>query len=285
MKKQLFIPLTLLVSAVLACSPANVTINAPRIPTGPTETITVNEPLPDSSAVTDVKIEMGAGKLTLAGGANGLAEGEIRYNVAEWKPTITNTGSSLTIAQGDSNVDGFPGDNVINDWDLKLGDAPMNLTVHAGAYNGLINLSGVPLQNLTINDGASSSEVTFDTLNPEEMDSFEYNSGASSVTLLGLANANFSKMDFNGGAGDYTLDFGGTLQRDAKVTVDGGVGSIKIIVPQGFNAKVSVDTGIGNVDADSDFSQSGDTYTLTGSGPTLTIVVKMGVGSLELETK
>jgi hypothetical protein len=285
MNKHLLIPITLLAAAALACSPVNVNINVPKIETGPTETFTIDEPLPKEGVVPDVEIQMGAGTLTLVGGAAGLAEGEIQYNVSEWEPTITNTGSRLTIAQGKSNVNGMPSRDVINDWNLKLGNIPMDLSIRAGAYSGSINLSGVPLQNLSINDGASSSDVTFDTLNPEEMDLFEYSSGASSVTLSGLANANFDEMNFTGGVGDYTLDFSGTLQRDADVMVDGGVGSIRIVVPKGFNAKITVDTGIGNADASSDWARSGDTYILKGTGPTLTIVVKMGVGSLELDTK
>jgi hypothetical protein len=285
MKKSLYVPLIALAAAVLACSPMNVNINVPKIQTGPTETFTVDELAPKEGLVPDVEIQMGAGKLTLAGGAAGLAEGEIQYNVSDWKPTITNTGSSLTISQGKSNVNGVPTNDVINDWNLKLGDVPMDLTIRAGAYSGSIDLSGVPLQNLSINDGASSSEVTFDTLNPEEMDLFEYSSGASSVTLKGLANANFDDMNFNGGAGDYTLDFGGTLQRDADVTVTGGVGSIRLVIPKGMSATVTVNRGLGSVDTDSGWSKSGDTYTLKGTGPTLSITVKMGVGSLELDTK
>jgi hypothetical protein len=263
----------------------NVNINVPKITTGPAETLTVDEPTPKNGIVPKVEIQMGAGKLTLAGGAAGLAEGEIQYNVSEWKPTITNTGSSLTISQGKSNVNGVPSNDVINDWNLKLGDVPMDLAIRAGAYSGGIDLSGVPLQNLTINDGASSSEVNFEMLNPEEMDLFEYSSGASSVTLNGLANANFAEMNFNGGAGDYTLDFGGTLQRDADVTVTGGVGSLRLVIPKGTAATVTVTRGLGNVDFDSGWAKSGDTYTLKGTGPTLSITVKMGVGSLELDTK
>jgi hypothetical protein len=117
------------------------------------------------------------------------------------------------------------------------------------------------------------------------MDKLTYSSGASSVTLTGLANANFADMEFNGGAGDYTLDFSGDLQRDADVTVAGGVGSIRIVVPEGTNAKVVVTRGLGSVSASGSWDQNGDVYNLEGTGPTLTIVVKMGVGSLELSTK
>lgn len=289
MHTKLIIPITALAIGALACGPISVNVNVPRLTTGPTETFTVNEPLPDTKSVTDVTLEMGAGELNLTGGGEGLMEGDIKYNVADWKPTLTSTlngsTSSLLLKQDDTKMNGFPDNDVINKWSLKLGEAPMNLTLHAGAYQGDLDLSGVPLRNLTINDGASQSEVSFDTLNPEEMDTFEYDSGASSVTLKGLANANFETMKFNGGAGDYTLDFSGDLQRDATVTVNGGVGNLKIIVPSDTAVKVVVEHGIGSVDTTGTWQVSGDEYETSGSGPVLTITVKMGVGSLDLVSK
>jgi len=284
MKKQIFIAVSALTLAVLACSP--ITVNVPQLTTGPTETLEVDEPLPDSESVVDVTLEMGAGELRLDGGASSLVEGEIRYNVPDWEPKIENSGDSLLITQGDSEFNGIPGGDVINKWTLELGDAPMNLTIHAGAYEGNFDLSGVRLRNLTINDGASDSEVTFDSVNPEEMEKLEYSSGASSVKMTGLANANFEEMEFSGGAGDYTLDFSGDLQRDATVRVKGGVGEITIIVPEDVKATVSVTKGVGSVDTDGSWTVAGDEYS-TGAkeGPELTIYVEMGVGSLNLVSK
>ncbi len=181
MKKQILIALTALAVAALACAP--IQINIPRITPGPTETFTVNEPLPEGDTAADVELNMGGGEFVLAGGAEGLLEGEVTYNVADWKPTLTRQGERLVVQQGESTLVGIPDGHVINKWDLRLGDAPMELTIHAGAYQGEIDLSGVPLRSLTINDGASNSEVRFDSPNPEEMESLTYASGASSVRV------------------------------------------------------------------------------------------------------
>jgi len=117
------------------------------------------------------------------------------------------------------------------------------------------------------------------------MDELRYETGASSVTLTGLANANFTDLIFKGGAGDYTLDFSGTLQRDASVDVTTGVSSLRIVIPEGMTAKVTVDSAISDVDTEGTWTTSGDTYETSGSGPTLTINVDMGVGSLKLVTE
>ena len=67
------------------------------------------------------------------------------------------------------------------------------------------------MKSLVIKDGASDNVVSFDAVNPVNMTKLDYTTGASTVTLKGLANANFDIMSFTGGAGTYTLDFAGTL--------------------------------------------------------------------------
>ncbi len=287
MHRSILAAVAALAIASLACS-VNINLpNLPRVQTGPEQTLTLAETAPDDAEVVDVTLEMGAGMLTLDDGASGLLEGEIRYNVAEWEPTVTNTGDTLRISQSDpdDNNVGLPGDDVVNHWDLQLGETPMNLAVRAGAYKGELALGGVPLRGLTINDGASDADVSFDSPNPEVMDKLVYETGASSVTLTGLANANFEEMEFNGGAGDYELDFSGDLQRDTTVRVVAGLSSLRISVPAGTHARVTVDGGLHDVDTQGSWSASGDTYETSGSGSLLTIEVDMGAGSISLVSK
>jgi hypothetical protein len=275
--------LTALAAASLACS---VDLGIPRLQTGPTETLSISEPLPDDVEVVDLTLTMAAGELNLAGGGEGVLSGEIRYNVEEWTPVLENNGDTVSLIQGreDTNV-GIPtnGNSIINDWELQLGDIPYELTVNAGAYDGTLDLGGVPLRRLEVRDGASSAEVSFDSLNPEEMSTLSYNTGASSVTLSGLANSNAAEVSFDGGAGDYTLDFSGELQRDMDVNVKTGVSSLTIRVPAGTSVEVRVDSALSDINTEGGWSQSGDTYSLSGSGPTITIDVDMGVGSLTLD--
>ncbi|MEW5961273.1 MAG: hypothetical protein AB1801_26415, partial [Chloroflexota bacterium] len=47
------------------------------------------------------------------------------------------------------------------------------------------DFSGLRLQNLNIVDGASTSEIRFDSVTPVEMAQFNYRSGASTVTRRG----------------------------------------------------------------------------------------------------
>ena len=109
-----------------------------------------------------------------------------------------------------------------------------------------------------------------------------YQTGASNVTLKNLANANFSALSFEGGAGNYTLDFGGSLQQDAGVNIRAGMSNITLVLPAGFAAQVTVDGGLSSVNAPRDWRQNGNTYSRPGDGPVLTIVVDLGAGNLQI---
>ena len=266
--------------ALLAAVVLSLALVACSAKPGPTQELTVNEPL-GGAAVTDVQLKMGAGKLNLQPGASGLVQGVIRYNIPSWKPTLDRTDAQLVIKQGGSTGSGLLG-SIVNNWTLQLGKAPMTLRIDAGAYEGNIDLSGLTLRSLAIKDGASKTQVKFSTPNPGQMDSLTYNTGASTVTMTGLANANFQQMTFEGGAGSYVLDFSGNLRTAATVTVKAGVGSVQILVPVGTASQVNVSGALTEVSAEGAWTTVEKSYSTNGSGKMLTINVNMSVGTLKL---
>ena len=270
-----------LAAATLACS--GLTFSVQEVQTGPTQTLAVNEPLPASGEVASVHIQMGSGTFHLAAGASGLAEGTIRYNVASWAPQVLRSGPDLTLRQqASTSTLAVQGPQVVNDWDLRLGSVPLDLTIEAGAYQGNLDLTGLSLRNLAISDGASQSEVNFGAANPETLQLFSYRTGASTATLRNLANANFQEMTFDGGAGDYTFDLGGQLQHSASLRIRTGVSSVRILAPSGLNVQVSTQGGLSSVQTDTGWQASGSTYLHSGAGPLLSISIEMGLGSLSL---
>ena len=277
--------LAIFVITSLACSLGLPQVS--RIKTGATQTFTLNEPRPGTDAVQNVNLKMGMGELQLAGGAESLLEGEVRYNVVEWKPNITTEGNSLTITQGevDDAVRGLPGEDIVNEWMVRLGDIPMNLSLRVGAYDGKLDLSGLRLQRLDVQDGASSSEIRFDTSNPEEMQSLAYTTGASKITFLGLANANFTQMTFEGGAGEYMFDFSGDLQRDATVNIKVGLSDVRIVVPSGVSAQIRTEDAVGTVQVEDAWKKESEGYFNEGNGYRLTILVELGAGRLYLSNE
>jgi hypothetical protein len=68
------------------------------------------------------------------------------------------------------------------------------------------------------------------------------------------------------------------------VSIESGVSTVTVIIPEGTNAQVITDNGLSTVSTSGSWQQNGSTYQLTGSGNTITIHVKLGVGSLQLKT-
>ena len=143
-------------------------------------------------------------------------------------------------------------------------------------------MGGLALKNLKINDGASDVNISFSEPNLVEMSEFSYTTGASDVKMAGLANANFKTFVFNGGAGDYTLDFSGELQQDATVSIDSGFSDLTIIVPTGVDAVITIDSALADINFGDGWSQSGSVYKQKGEGPTLTIVINIGAGNISV---
>ena len=239
-----------IISAILVLALASMAcgFNLPNRPkAGPEvqESITVADPKSDETRLT---ISFGAGKLTLSSGLEGenLVEGTAIYNVEDLKPKINKNGNSIEIRQG--NFNGLPFfEDMKNEWDLKLSNTPLDLNVEAGAYEGNMELGGLALKSLTVQDGASHVDISFKDPNQTEMSVLRYETGASDVKLTGLGNANFSTLTFSGGAGNYTLDFSGELQRDGVVTVESGLGNLSLIVPDDVDAVVTVEGAALNV--------------------------------------
>jgi hypothetical protein len=166
----------------------------------------------------------------------------------------------------------------------------MRLTVTAGAYDGSYELGGLSLRTLSIKDGASKSQVAFSSPNPSQMELLEYETGASTVSLTGLADANFKKMKFEGGAGSFTLDFAGELRSNCSVDIDAGAGSLQIIVPAGTACKVTSGGKLTDVSLEGEWTTSGKTYSTSavgaeGQGKMITITVNMSVGRLVLTSR
>ena len=243
------------------------------------ESITVAD---NGSEKMRLTLSVGAGTLKLSPGAGEkLVDGTAVYNFEQLKPEIVKDGNNVEIKNENFKNLVNPKD-IVNEWDLKLGESPIDLTINAGAYNGTYELGGLSLTNLTVKDGAADVDLSFSEPNRVEMSVLRYETGASNVKLAGLANANFSTLMFNGGAGSYTLDFIGKLTREGIVKIEAGAGDVQLIIPKDVNVKVTVESALASVNHSSGWTENGSEYTQKGTGPELTIIVKMAAGNLAI---
>jgi hypothetical protein len=283
MKK--IIPLMLLLTLAVSTLACSFTVQVPETKTGPDTRTTIDEAYPESTDGAKLVLKMGGGTLKIGEGGAKLVEGDVLTNVPTWEPDVKRDGSKVVVSQSRSDSTlSLPSGKLKNDWNLKLGtEKPMALEIQAGAYNSNITFGNVPLTDLSIEDGASQTKVTFDRPNSQIMDNFTYHTGASQVELRNLANANFKEMTFESGAGSYTLDFTGELKQDSSVDIKSGLSNMKIIVPSGTDAIITLTGGVNNISLKGTWTVDSNEYkTQSTKGPRLEIDIEMGVGNLEL---
>ncbi len=279
MKKPLIAALLVLALSGFACSVSNI-----EMKTVDTRVIEISEPLPADRGPSELVFNMTGGSFDLNPGAAQFVKGTITYNVEQWEPRFTRSNHYYEIRQVSPwRISGIPTSDVVNEWNLALSSLlPIDLTIEGGASKNHLNLTGLQLTGLKITQGASETDLRFDTPNPQVMETFSFTTGASSADLYGLGYANFNQMDFSAGAGDYTLDFTGALSHDATVDLRATISNITIIIPTGMRAVVINEGTVSNINTKGVWLLNDETYSTLDEGHTLTVHLDMAVGNVTL---
>lgn len=292
----------LLIGLAIFCSTLSGTVDTairtfvesalPNVEIGPTKIDDIHIPLPDTSEPIELEIDTDTGRLIIVpgtgAGSGALVDGTATYNVNLLKPEILIDENRFRVRHenGIGAIIGTLREDIRSDWNLKLGPAPMDLTIKAGAAEGDIELGGLALTQLDVSKGASDFELSFAKPNLAEMETLKFGTVAGSAALTGLANANTAEINFESGPGDYTLDFGGELRRDVELTIQSGLGTLTVIIPEGTAARTGdINTESVTVSARGAWQKSGNTYVLAGTAPgghQISISVNMEAGRLEL---
>lgn len=174
------------------------------------------------------------------------------------------------------------------EWSLVLSkDVPISFDMSLGVGRGDINLTGLPVKDLTLSSGASDVCLAFDSPNPVKLENINIETGVSKFVGRKLGNANFRHLRFQGGVGSCTLDFTGQLTHDADVDVEVGMGVVTIIIPWEAGARVQYEKNwVSRIDEDDDFEATGEEeYTShnfqTAQGK-MNIRIESGVGTVRI---
>jgi hypothetical protein len=158
--------ISFLILAVLA-----MTISAckPKFAIGTEQTFAIDVPRSETGNAMNVTLDMAVpqGTLALAGEAEGLIRGEITYNAMEYEPVMTNNDDALLIRQaepGPKSVVVSVQNNLVNQWDLSLGGAPMNFEIRLvnGEYTIAFAQSLPADFNATVNAGVGKVKLILD---------------------------------------------------------------------------------------------------------------------------
>ncbi len=258
------------------------------------ETTNIDIPFPEA-AERQLRLAVGACQLRIVASAAAGAEtpwvaGTYRYPADTLPLKIEQAGGSVRISQEQryTGIWGGLDSRSVPRFDLALGKAqPYALVFEGGASENILDLGGLPLTRFSQQGGAGKFEVSFSAPNPQPMSTFNVEVGAAAVEMRNLANANFAEMSIKGGATGYKLDFGGLLQRDARVEINTGMAGVEVYIPSQTAARVSVETVLGGVDLGDGFMKKEGAYwneaALTGKTPVLTVHARIALGELKLQ--
>lgn len=229
--KHILTVLALLIALALAGCGSRVRVGALQ-----TESQTVE--LGDAESVR-VEITLGAGDLTVTGGAEKLLEADFTYNVAELKPQVGYTDGVLVVRHNDT--DGLPVlQNITdfrNEWDLRFdNDTPISMTVDMGAGNSELQLAGLSLTELEVKLGAGTSALDLSGDWTRDLDA-AFDTGAAAVTL---------RLPRDVGV-RVEVDRGPTAIFASGLTQDGGVYTNAAYGASDVTLNIKIEAGIGQI--------------------------------------
>jgi len=122
MKRSIFILAAIFALLTSGCNLLfKVPIGGPELI--PTETFSIDEVTANRDVISDAEFTVAPSNasLVLTGDADGLVNGNIQYNVADWEPSTVIDGNTLHISQiiPDNNIASVP-KGALNEWDLHL---------------------------------------------------------------------------------------------------------------------------------------------------------------------
>jgi len=177
-----------------------------------------------------------------------------------------------------------------NEWFISLSrDYEWSISLDIGAADVDLDLTELPLARLNLDLGAGDMRMVFKEYNPLQRCKIDIDAGAGELKAFGLGFANFEYCNFDGGAGDFLLNFKGLKNGRRSIEVDIGVGEATLELPDDFPLRLetsdgwlsSVDIERGHIDRMRDGIYESDDYGESDNG--LDVEVDVGIGEAHIE--
>ena len=185
-------------------------------------------------------VHMPAGELHIDGGAEQLMQADFSHGPSWSNPavdySVENGVGTLSINQQSANQLMTNSDNV---WRLKISDeVPLELEVDVGAGRGDLNLANVDLNRLELNIGAGQANVNLTGERARDLQA-EIHGGVGeaiirlpkNVGVVATVHGGLGSVDVHGLTeedGEYTNAAYGKAPKTIHLTVEGGIGHIKL---------------------------------------------------------
>lgn len=171
--------------------------------------------------------------------------------------------------------------------DLVIGTGrPFALHLDVGASEGRLELGGLPLTRLEIQNGSAEQEIAFSAPNQERLRCMHVTAPRGRLTMRGLANANFDTLTVDAAEASCVVDLSGVLSRPGQAKITCVQGSLDIFASAATAVRIKLDAGLGTVDVAPGFTRKAGAYwnkaALAGYGPALDVRAAVLVGEVRL---
>ena len=230
------------------------------------QTVTTSQKLEDTDEKR-VSIEFSAGRLAIRPIDEGLLYRlKLRYKKDYFEPVTDLSGNRLhlgveRIRKGFRGIFNWNSSGEGNEFDLELTrEVPMDLHINFGAGSAELDLGGLALTGLEFNTGASESRIKVSAPNREQILKAQFNVGAADFQLEQLGNLNAEDIEINAGMGSFEISLDGSWQRDAVISIDMGIGSLELHVPEDLGFQLRKNSFLTSLDGVRDLVKEGNAY-------------------------
>jgi hypothetical protein len=222
--------------------------------------VTMSRQLQGDDAVR-VNVEYGAGRLTVRAIDEGLLyRMNLRYDEDAFEPVAELDGDRLRLGVESARRNVKTRGRQSGRLDLELArGVPMDLDLEFGAVRADIDLGGLMLTGLDLSTGASESIVDVSEPNRGSMSTASFEVGAAEFTARHLGNLNAERIEVDAGVGSLMLWLTGEWERNAQVSIDMGLGSLELMVPEGLGVRLRKDSFLTSLDSEG-LVKRGDVY-------------------------
>ena len=223
-------------------------------------TVTMSRQLQDNAELR-VYVEYGAGHIKVRSVDEGLLyRMNLRYDEEKFEPVEDLSGDRLRLGVESLGRRGRMSGRQSGELDLELArGVPMDLDLDFSAVEADIDLGGLALTGLDVSTGASESVVDISEPNPVQMGTASFEAGAAEFTAKHLGNLNAERIEIDAGVGAITLGLDGRWERDTRISIDIGIGSLELRVPEGLGVQLRKDSFLTSLDSEG-LIKRGDVY-------------------------
>lgn len=178
-----------------------------------------------------------------------------------------------------------------NSWAFSFSpEVDCRFDVEIGAAETIFDFSNLKISELSLAIGAADATIDFAKPNKTRIADLKIDAGACDLEIINLANARFELLTFDGGLGDFTLDFTGNFDYEAEAQINVGLGSIDIILPPDIAVRLeteenwfnSIDIPKRNFDKVRGRDGVWETENWDSAPGRLTLILDVGMGSADI---